>query len=302
MKRALTGALGALLVSCATAPDTSSRMLATDVGDLSALLEGCTAAGDDSEAQRLSCPGGIEVAVRPHAQGREARYRDDAAQRAQSLGASLTWDDTTVPTEAPSGRVERARATLPMNETPSFTLLGALHTVEGESDAMGGRAAEELWCIAADAAGEERCGQLLGALLGRRMPVVLRAPAPKPTSQPVTLLGRALSLPTACAVEAPTSRAGVARCDDLTLTWSVHASMEEASQALRAHLDALGDSADGDPYACRVMGEPAQCEVRTHARAGLTYLDGEALMVSCSAEGHVPPDDACRALLTPQRD
>jgi hypothetical protein len=285
----LSCAVVCLATACASTSTPQSRELPTGLSALSDLLVGCERSADADGAQHLACAGDVEVDVRPAPDRTLAQFRDHVNARATALGAQVVWDETAVATEAQDGLVTRAQALLPLSETPTVTWLGVVRTLDD-----GG--AEQLACSSTDERGAARCEGIVGALMSAHASGGL--PAPRSARSPASAFGRALSMPTACDVSEVSKKSGAARCDDgVQLTWAVHASMEDAVQALQAQLDATGESADGAPFACTILGEVGQCEQRARAIAGATYVDGEAVAVVCLGATDLKKHGACRALI-----
>ncbi|MCC7071528.1 MAG: hypothetical protein IT383_09400 [Deltaproteobacteria bacterium] len=282
-------ALGATVLvvavgACTTTPaSVSMRDLPVGLVPAGALLTGCTASDDDAVV-RARCEGEVVLSMLTRPVGAaEPRYREEAFALGGSTGARLAWDQIEVPTEGPSGLVDRAQLLAPLATLPVATMIGAVR-------GLGGREVQELWCSSRDSAGDARCRQLLGALLGTLPKDVAGKhtttgggdPPPRRMSGPLTLFGRALSLPTSC-TGALRPDGGDAHCDDgATLSWRKLPTMDQASEALVGTLAAL-DLGDGEPYGCTVASEPGQCQDHGRAAAGLCYLDGAPITVACFA-------------------
>lgn len=258
------------------------RELPVGLAPAGALLTGCTATDDDGLV-RASCEDQVTLSMLTRRAGAaEPRYREEAFALGGVAGARISWDRVVVPTEGPSGAVDRARVLAPLATEAVATLIGTVRDI-------GGGDVQEIWCSSRDGAGDRRCRELVGAVLGT-VPGARDAGAAAATSsvatarpgQPPTVFGRALSLPTSCR-GAALPDGGDASCDDgASLSWRRLATMEEASEALVGTLAAL-DLTTGAPFPCTVAGEVGSCEDHGGAVAGLAYLDGVAVAVACFA-------------------
>lgn len=287
-------------VACAsTERRESARELPVGLASAGALLDGCTT-GDDDGVVRARCQGDVVLSMLTRPVGAaEPRYREEAFALGGTSGARLAWDQIVVPTEGPSGLVERARLLAPLASTPVATLIGAVRSV-------GGRDVQELWCSSRDGAGDARCRDLVGAVLGTVPnddvpPAVDRDAAVSPPARPgapVMLFGRALSLPTSCTASTRPDGGDASCTDGASLSWRKLATMEEASETLVATLAAL-DFTEGAPYPCTVASEPGRCEDHGGAAAGLCYLDAAPVAVACFAVD-AKTHSLCAAVLRPQ--
>jgi hypothetical protein len=300
-----------LLCASACASTTSTtRELPVGMGTLGSYLDGCQAEAGDDGIARTRCPDGIMLAARTRTVGvAEPAYRAEAFGMASLVpGGRLVWDQVSVATEGPSGLVDRARALTPGTDVASATLVGVVRSV-GANDV------EEVWCSASDAAGAQRCQDLLGVVLSRPTESApsetssttsgeVAATSAKPSGKngaPVTLFGRSVSLPTTCAGKAVDD--GVdAKCEDgASLSWRKFEEMSEATSMLHATLEALGDSSEGEAYPCTIAGESAQCEEHERAAAGLAYVDAKPIAVLCLNVDAPRAHSLCKAVLVPKR-
>lgn len=278
--------------ACASTSAPQSRELPTGLTALSDLLVGCERASDADGGQHLACTGDLEVDVRPAPDATLSLFRQEVDARATALGARVVWDERVVPTEAPNGLVTRAQALLPLNDVATVTWLGVVRVLDDG-------AAEQISCSSMDARGHARCEGIVGALLSRHASGALAAP--RSAHAPASAFGRSLSLPTRCEVSEASKNGGAVRCDDgVQLSWGAHATMEDAVQALQAQLDATGESADGEPFPCTILGEVGQCDQRGHTIAGATYVDGQPVAVLCRGALDLKKHGACRALILPR--
>ncbi|MBI1944748.1 MAG: hypothetical protein HYS27_03575 [Deltaproteobacteria bacterium] len=281
--------LAGALLACAT-PTRRERARELPVGlvPAGALLDGCTATDDDGLV-RARCDDDVVVSMLTRRAGEEPRYREEAFALDGAVGARIAWDQVVVPTEGPSGLVDRARVLAPLATQPVATMIGAVRGV-------GDKTVQEVWCSSRTAPGDRRCQELVGAVLGtvpggpesdgglgdgvrERREAPWRAPRP---GEPATVFGRALSVPTSCRAT-PRPDGGDATCDDgATMSWRKLRTMEEASEALVGTLAAL-DLTDGAAFPCTVAGEVGQCEDHGNAVAALVYLDGAPVAVACFA-------------------
>lgn len=282
------------------------------MGTLGSYLDGCQAEAGDDGIARTRCPDGIMLAARTRTVGvAEPAYRAEAyGMAALVAGGRLVWDQVAVATEGPSGLVDRARALTPGTDVASATLVGVVRSV-GTNDV------EEVWCSAGDAAGAQRCQDLLGVVLSRptesapsegESATVSMSSIPAGTAKPgakggahVTLFGRSVSLPTTCAANAVED--GVdAKCEDgSSLSWRKFEEMSEATSMLHATLEALGDTSEGDSYPCTIAGESATCEEHERAAAGLAYVDAKPIAVLCLNVDAPRAHSLCKAVLVPKR-
>jgi hypothetical protein len=286
-----------LAASCASnGKEATVRELPVGMRTLGALLDGCTPEAD-GDITRAVCAGDVVLAMQSrHAIIGEPHYRTEAYALAQQSGARLVWDQIVVPTEGPSGVLDRARAMTPLNDTPAGLLLGVVRALEG-------RDVQEIWCTAKDDAGDRRCRDLIGAVLGGHtdeQPKVGAATAtPKvvKSNGPVTLFGRSVSLPTSCSAKMLAEGADASCEDGASASWRKFETMEEATETVTSTLAALGSEVEPEPFNCVVGGETAQCEDHETAVAGLTYIDGKPVGVLCLA----PMEHAlCKALIHPK--
>ncbi|OGQ10052.1 MAG: hypothetical protein A2138_21740 [Deltaproteobacteria bacterium RBG_16_71_12] len=287
-RRAVLLAVGVAL-GCAT-PTSRERPRELPVGlaPAGALLTGCTAT-DDGGLVRARCDDEVTLSMLTRRAGaEEPRYREEAFALGGAAGARIAWDRVVVPTEGPSGAVDRARVLAPLATEPVATLIGAVRDV-------GGREVQEVWCSSHSDDGDRRCRELVGAVLGTIPGEPARDAAPGQAARagaappvrmsgPPNVFGRALSLPTSCRGTLRPD-GGDASCDDgASLSWRRLATMDEASAALVGTLAAL-DLTEGVPFPCTVAGEPGQCEDHGGAIAGLAYLDGAPVAVACFTRG-----------------
>lgn len=300
LRAGIVAGLLALLASCAsTRGDVDERELPVGLSPISALLGGCAPEGED-EVVRARCEGEVVLSLKTRLAGAaEPSFREEAFSLASVSGARLAWDRMVVPTEGPSGVVDRARALKPMAQVPDATLIGAVRS-------LGDARVQEVWCSSRDEAGDARCRQLVGAVLGSKLDAPAAAGEPSRASQPAPsstggsgapaqLFGRALSLPTSCRVALLPDGGDASCADGASLSWRKLDSMEEASAQLTATLAAF-ELVDGQALSCTLMGEAAQCEDHGRALAGLSYLDGAPVAVACFAPA--ARDHAlCRAVL-----
>ncbi len=153
-------AVAALGAACATpARHDSLRELPVGLAPAGALLVGCDVTDEDGVV-RARCDGEVTLSMLTRAVGAaEPRYRAEAFALGGATGARLAWDQVDVPTVGPSGVVDRARLLAPLATMPVATLIGTVRS-------LGGREVQELWCSSRDSAGDGRCRELLGAVLG----------------------------------------------------------------------------------------------------------------------------------------
>lgn len=286
--------------ACAsTASVVDARELPVGLSSIGSLLGGCAPEGED-EVVRARCDGEVVLSLKTRLAGTaEPSFREEAFSLASVSGARLAWDRLVVPTEGPSGVVDRARALKPVAAVPDATLIGAVRS-------LGDARVQEVWCTSKDEAGDARCRQLVGAVLGSKLDNAATAgeasraqerspPPPGSSGAPAQLFGRALSLPTTCHVALQADGGDVSCADGASLSWRRLDSMEEASAQLTATLAAF-ELVDGQAFSCTLMGEAAQCEDHGRALAGLSYLDGAPVAVACF--GPAAKDHAlCRAVL-----
>lgn len=294
--------VGALL-GCATATDKGeARDLPVGLAPIGRLLDGC-APEAEAEVVRARCDGDVVLSLKTRRAGAaEPTYREEAFALASVSGARLAWDRMVVVTEGPSGAVDRAQALAPMARTPEATLIGTVRDV-GEARV------QEVWCTSREERGDQRCRELVGAVLSTRLESAVAqsdgAAAPVPGAgpssagaRPAQVFGRALSLPTTCSV-ALLDDGGDATCaDNASLSWRRLETMEEAAAQLTGTLAAL-DLVEGQPFPCTVMGEVGQCEDHGRAVAGLSWLDGAPVAVACFAPG-AREHALCRAIVRPR--
>lgn len=295
----LTAMLGSLLaLACATSKGTGElRDLPVGLAPAGAHLSGC-AIEEDGELVRARCDADVVLSMMTRRAGAaEPGYRAEAFALGSVAGARIAWDRVVVPTEGPSGAVERARALAPLAQQPVATLIGTVRDV-------GGHDVQEVWCSSRDGAGDQRCRALVGAVLG----VVPSAAGTSGTeggaglravarsSGPANVFGRALSLPTSCAATMRPDGGDASCGDGATLSWRKLDSMEEASELLTATLAALGLT-EGQPFACTLVGEVGQCEDFGGAVAALAYLDGTAVAATCLGVSAAREHALCRAVL-----
>lgn len=303
-------AVAALAVTaCATTEEGRVRELPVGIFSLGALLDGCAAEAGDDGVNRIRCGERLVLATRMRPPGvGEPTYRAEAYGMAQLAGARLVWDQATVATEGPSGIVDRARALEPGTDAHHGTLIGAVRSV-------GPDAVEDVWCVASEAAAIVRCEHLLGAILaveraegapagpasGPGTAQVSARPAQREESRgPVTVFGRALSLPTTCTAKAADD-GGDAMCRDGTsLSWRRFDEMSEATQAVEATLAGVGVTEDAASYACTIVGEVGRCAEHPEAVAGITYVDGKPVAVLCVGVMVTRENSVCRTLLIPR--
>ena len=275
----------ALPVACRTPTSQQVvRDLPVGLAPAGALLTGCAAEESDGLV-RARCDDDVTMSMVTRRAGvAEPRYREEAFSLGGSTGARISWDRMVVPTEGPSGAVDRARALAPLATHPIATLIGTVRDI-------GGHDVQEVWCSSKDDRGDQRCRELVGAVLGaipgdagaRSEPASATASSSTTTaapSGPVTVFGRALSLPTSCSATLRPDGGDATCVDGASLSWRKLDSMGDASELLTGTLAALG-LADGQPYPCTLAGEVGQCEDRGSAVAGLAYLDGAPVAVAC---------------------
>jgi hypothetical protein len=328
-------ALGAS--GCATTESATLRELPVGMSSLGALLDGCAPEAGADGVTRLRCSDGLVLSLRSRSAGTsEPLYRAEAWGMAQLAGARLVWDQTIVATEGPSGLVDRARALEPGTDAHRGTLIGTVRSTHGGEvqevwctagdDPGAARCAELVGAVlgidearaaataargAAAAPGGAAAGPAEGNAEGNAEAVpegepdgvaaalVRAVPPPPRPSGPVTVFGRALSLPTTCRAKA-VADGGDASCSDGTsLSWRRFDDMQEAARGVEATLAALGESEASTPYGCTIVGEAAQCAEHEHAVAGLTYVDGKAVTVLCVGPRATRDHSLCKALLHP---
>lgn len=290
------------------------------MGTLGSYLDGCQPEAGDDGIARTRCPDGIMIAARTRTIGvAEPAYRAEAfGMASQVAGGRLVWDQVSVATEGPSGIVDRARALTPGTDVASATLVGVVRSV-GANDV------EEVWCSASDAAGAQRCQDLLGVVLSRPTESAPSDAAParetmtttttsaealatsngatgaSVKSGPVTLFGRSVSLPTTCAGKAVEDGVDAHCADGSSLSWRKFEEMSEATSMLHATLEALGTSSEGEAYACTIAGESGQCEEHDRAAAGLAYVDAKPVAILCLNVDTPRTHSLCKAVLVPAK-
>ncbi len=283
--------------ACATSTAGTTRDLPVGLAPLGRLLDGCDPGGSDGVV-RMRCGGEVTFAVKSRkATAAEPRYRAEAYGMAQTLGGKLEWDRIVVATEGPSGLLDRARILDPATAAPEGAVIGTVRSVSNDD-------VQEVWCASPEA-GYERCKALVGAFLstGLEPPAAEAsassegAAAPHEEKVPVTVFGRSLSVPTTCKAKLVPGGGDASCKDGVTMSWRRYGRMEDATNAVAATLDALGDGSEGRPVRCTIAGEPAQCEVHPRAVAGITYLDGKPLAVLCLGVADALHNSLCGAVM-----
>lgn len=266
------------------------------LGSLGTLLNGCQPDAGADGVSRMRCGDDVVLAVRARpAMQTEPLYRDEAYGMAQNSGARLVWDQMVIPTEGPTGLVDRAQAFLPGSERAHGTVIGTVRSV-GQNNV------EEVWCTAVDDVGVDRCKKLVGGFLATSSSEKIAdgaSHAASTTSGPVTVFGRSLSLPTSCKVIAHGDGADASCSDGVSLSWRRYAEMSEATEAVQATLIGLGDADDGEAFACTIVGEAAQCESHPRAVAGVAYLDGKPVAVLCLGVVDALHHSLCKSIIVP---